>query len=252
MADSLEIDGNEIRVHLAAPSRLQLSAQPGVVLMHGFPRTAHLRGRFAATLPSLADRIAAEIGFPSAAFSARGVDDSGGDFSIKGWMSDLRAVAIHLQERTGCEGFVLVGFGVGGALVLTLAGEFEQVRAVATASAPTDLKQWSRDPRKFVNLCREVGVISDPEFPKSLDAWGKELAAVNVLESVEGLSEVELLVLHGTDDEIVPVSQARMIVESHGTPAMRLVTGAGHELRNDPRAMALLLGWLERQKSRVV
>ncbi|MDX6234670.1 MAG: hypothetical protein QOH68_3788, partial [Nocardioidaceae bacterium] len=28
----------------------------------------------------------------------------------------------------------------------------------------------------------------------------------------------------------------------------RLVNGAGHRLRHDPRAIAILLGWLDRQR----
>jgi putative redox protein len=29
---------------------------------------------------------------------------------------------------------------------------------------------------------------------------------------------------------------------------MRVIDGAGHRLRHDPRAMAMLLGWLDRQR----
>jgi fermentation-respiration switch protein FrsA (DUF1100 family) len=58
-----------------------------------------------------------------------------------------------------------------------------------------------------------------------------------------------LLVVHGTDDELVPVSEARAIADAAGRGAeLRLVHSAGHRLRHDPRAVALLLGWLERQQ----
>jgi putative redox protein len=29
---------------------------------------------------------------------------------------------------------------------------------------------------------------------------------------------------------------------------MRVIDGAGHRLRHDPRAMAMLFGWLDRQR----
>jgi putative redox protein len=29
---------------------------------------------------------------------------------------------------------------------------------------------------------------------------------------------------------------------------MRIIDGAGHRLRHDPRAVAVLLGWLDRQR----
>ena len=36
-------------------------------------------------------------------------------------------------------------------------------------------------------------------------------------------------------------------VDVVGAGELRLVNGAGHRLRHDPRAVAVLLGWLERQ-----
>ena len=57
-----------------------------------------------------------------------------------------------------------------------------------------------------------------------------------------------MLIVHGTEDKGVPVSDARLLAEAGGPSAeLRLVAGAGHRLRADPRAIALLVGWLERQ-----
>jgi putative redox protein len=58
-----------------------------------------------------------------------------------------------------------------------------------------------------------------------------------------------LLVLHGDDDESVPTSDARQLAQAHGSAELRILAGAGHRLRHDPRAVAILMGWLDRQKS---
>jgi putative redox protein len=42
------------------------------------------------------------------------------------------------------------------------------------------------------------------------------------------------------------------MAEAHGSAELRVLDGAGHRLRHDPRAVALLLGWLDRQKSTLV
>jgi len=42
------------------------------------------------------------------------------------------------------------------------------------------------------------------------------------------------------------------LAEAHGSAELRVITGAGHRLRHDPRAVAVLLGWLDRQKSLLV
>jgi len=56
-----------------------------------------------------------------------------------------------------------------------------------------------------------------------------------------------LLVMHGEDDESVPVADSRLLAETHGSAELRVIAGAGHRLRHDPRAIAVLMGWLDRQ-----
>ena len=43
----------------------------------------------------------------------------------------------------------------------------------------------------------------------------------------------------------------RLLAEAHGAAELRIVAGAGHRLRHDPRAVAILLGWLDRERNRV-
>ena len=55
--------------------------------------------------------------------------------------------------------------------------------------------------------------------------------------------------MHGSDDEIVPTADSRVLAEAHGSAEIQIISGAGHRLRHDPRAMAILLGWLDRQRT---
>ena len=57
-----------------------------------------------------------------------------------------------------------------------------------------------------------------------------------------------LLVMHGDEDDSVPTEDARQLAEAHGSAELRLFNGAGHRLRHDPRAIAVLMGWLDRQR----
>jgi putative redox protein len=59
-----------------------------------------------------------------------------------------------------------------------------------------------------------------------------------------------LLVVHGSDDDLVPAFDGRVLVDAHGSAELRIIRGAGHRLRHDPRAVAVLLGWLGRQQDR--
>jgi uncharacterized protein len=57
------------------------------------------------------------------------------------------------------------------------------------------------------------------------------------------------LVMHGEDDDDIPVTDARLLVQAHGGAELSLLPGAGHRLRHDPRAIAILLGWLGRVRA---
>jgi putative redox protein len=40
-----------------------------------------------------------------------------------------------------------------------------------------------------------------------------------------------------------------VISDAHGSAEVRIIAGAGHHLRDDPRAVAVLLGWLDRERT---
>ena len=56
------------------------------------------------------------------------------------------------------------------------------------------------------------------------------------------------MVIHGSEDESVPHFDARVLSDAHGSADLRIIGGAAHDLRHDPRAIAVLLGWLDRQR----
>src|SRR5262249_38620547 len=68
----------------------------GRVICHGFP--AELKGASTAgrTYPELADRLAADAGWTTLTFNFRGTGESEGNFSLAGWLTDLRASIDHL------------------------------------------------------------------------------------------------------------------------------------------------------------
>ena len=57
------------------------------------------------------------------------------------------------------------------------------------------------------------------------------------------------MLVHGEEDKLVPMADARRLAEAHGAADVKGVAGAGHRLRDDPRVLALMLGWLDRQRS---
>jgi putative redox protein len=79
-------------------------------------------------------------------------------------------------------------------------------------------------------------------------SWARQFTELRPLAAASAVRPREVLVVHGADDDDVPVSDARELAEAAGRGGeLRVLAGAGHRLRADPRALALLIGWLERQ-----
>lgn len=242
--------GETLAAHIARPMASAAQRRfPALVLAHGFPHGAHGAATAANTYPELADRLAADVGWLCVAFNHRGTGESTGDFSLQGWLDDLRAVVDHVAAMDDVSGVWLAGSGVGGALALVLAGDDERVRGVATLAAPADFDSWAADPKAFLEHCRHVGVVRHSAFPPDAVAWARELREIRPLAAVARIPPRPLLLLQGDRDDVVSTWDARALVDAAGGEAeLRIVNGAGHRLRDDPRAIAILLGWLERQR----
>jgi pimeloyl-ACP methyl ester carboxylesterase len=244
----VQSDGLQLEGHLARPPDDRARpVRPGLVLCHGFPAGPVRVGSSTPTYPALADRIAAEVGWTVLTVGFRGVDGSDGDFSLGGWLADLRAAIGHLLAYDDVAGVWLAGASTGGSLAICAGGEDERVQGVAALSARADFDDWAAHPRRFLDHAREIGVVRDPSFPEEMEAWTLELKQVRPLSLVAALSPRPLLLVQGSDDGVVPVADARALADCHGGAELRVVQGAGHNLRHDPRAIAVLLGWLERQ-----
>jgi putative redox protein len=243
--------GNLLAAHLARPPvRADVTRVPAVVLAHGYPSEIGGADQAAAALPELADRIAAEMGWLALAVAFRGCGPSEGSFSLGGWLQDLRAAVAHLHSTEPVSGVWIAGFGTGGALAICEAATDPSVRGVAALGAPADFDDWATHPRRLLEHARDVGIIDDPLFPASVEEWGRELRELRPVEAAPKLAPRPLLVAHGSDDDLVPAFDARVLCDAHGSAELRLIGGAGHRLRHDPRAVAVLLGWLDRQRHR--
>lgn len=223
------------------------ATSPGVVLCHGFPTGPRGAITSATTFPELAERIARETGCVALAFNCRGSGSSEGDFSVGGWLDDIRAAVAHLDARDDVRGVWLVGVAEGGALAITVAADNDLVRGVATLAAPPSLGDWARETGRLLEYARRVGMVRTPNFPESMAEWSREVAAIDAITSARSLPPRPLLVLHGSDDEVVPLADARQLAEAAASASqLRVVQAASHELRHDPRAVAALIGWLDR------
>jgi len=241
--------GVQLAGHLARPRSAPGSWVPGIVICHGFPPGPGTGALSARSFPELADRIATELGWEVLVFTFRGCGESDGDFSFQAWLDDLLAAVAFMRSQPDVSDVWVGGFGTGGALAISAAARDREIRGVAAVSSPADFDDWANHPRRLLLHAREVGVIHDPSFPRAFDSWAREARSMRAVNDVTAMADRPLLVMHGSDDDAVPVFDARVLADAHGDADLRIIDGGGHQLRHDPRAVAVLLGWLDRQRS---
>ncbi len=218
------------------------SAQ-AVVLCHGLP-SKQRPGVPNSTYRRFAERIALSLGWTVLAVSMRGCGDSEGDFSIAGWINDIgRCVDYILAHHS--KHVWLVGSTTGGSIAMLAAARDERVSGVVAMAPRADFDDWAGDPRRFLEHCRSLEIVTSPSFPPSLSSWTKELRENRPIDAAAALGERPLLILHGVEDRQVPVNDAKQLAQSNPGAELRLIFGANHRIRHDPRANAVMLGWLE-------
>jgi uncharacterized protein len=234
--------------HYTTPARHHHDS-PVLVLCHELPRTANAAAEAGPMYPTLADRLGAECGLRVAVTMLRGAGGSDGDFSARGWLEDLRFVVDHEVGHDGRA--ILAGFGLGTALALRLGVQEPRVCGVAAVAPAIDFRAFLGQPELLVAHCRATGVISSLDAPEDPDAWLNDLIELDPRGAAGSLGPRPLLVVHGTEDPEVPVAWAHSLAEAASGPSeFRAVPGGAHWLRADPRVVATLIGWTERQRYR--
>jgi uncharacterized protein len=250
MNGSFTSENLRLACHVALPPG-RSGQVPGLVMCHGFP-TGPIDARLSAgTFPELMDRIANTLGFAAMTFTFRGCGESAGDFSLRGWFADLQNAVAHLRSLVDIGPIWLAGNSTGGSLCMGVAAADPTVSGVAALAPRSDFDDWANQPRRFLEHAREIGAIRHPGFPPRFDQWARELRWVRPVEAAKAIADRPLLLLHGDDDDTVPARESRLIANAHGSAELRILNGAGHRLRHDPRAVAVLLGWLDRQRNEI-
>ena len=221
-----------------------------VVLLHGIPSSAPADADDLG-YPGLARRFAKE-GWAAAWADMRGVRGSQGFFSIEGWVRDARAIvdAARALEGVARLPLALVGSSAGGCVSVEAVKRGARVDALVTLAAPAAWVSFAVDPTAAVHrITVEAGMPLSEEMLDDPSRWAGEFDAVVTERSVVDV-RVPLLVVHGTDDDVVPVDHAARIADRARNADLRIIEGAGHQLRRDERAVETVLEWLGRMLPR--
>lgn len=222
--------------------------RPVLCICHGLPQGPHDPADLGYQL--LAKRFALN-GFLTIIFNFRGVGESEGNLDIRGWCRDLTAVIDKAACLPGADTarMNLLGFSAGAAVSIIVAASDKRVAAVASCASPAKFTFLREEDaaRRFVEHLRSIALIRDASFPSDLTEWMEGWSRVCPAESIGSIAPAAILLMHGDQDEVVPLRNAHMLFARAGEPKQLMVMpGLGHRMRLDAEAMDAVLAWLKR------
>lgn len=198
------------------------NSEVGVICCHGM-----LSVKDGAKHTQIASGVA-DRGMMAMRFDFAGRGDSEGeifDLSYSNQIEDLSA-AIGFMSSRGVKHIGLFGSSMGGAVALLKAPGDTRVEAVATVAAVAYPKLLVRRYPEDVAEWREQGYLEIGGV-KIGSQFIEDARRQDVIDSV-ARARIPLLVVHGLEDQVVPVSDADDIAAAAECVSVCLVEGAGH------------------------
>ena len=234
-------DGSRLSGGIVVPD----SPSAAVLLLHGLPSVSPSDPNDAG-YPGLARRFAGE-GYAAAWVDLRSVRDSEGFFSLEGWVRDVRATVDAIRALPGLNEipFVLVGSSAGGAVSTEAVRRGAPVDLLALLAAPATWVSYADGAEAAVEkITNEAGLALAPEVLAAPEVWAAEFGAVETEQSIAEI-DIPVLIVHGTADDVVPIEHAERIIENARNAEVRILEGALHQLRKEPRAIEAVLEWID-------
>lgn len=208
-------------------------AQRWIVLAHGFgsngadPTTGML-----GLARDLHDR-----NFGVLLFDCRASGNSEGSWSSAGYFErfDLLGALDYMADRgVARERLGVLGHSMGGAIALMACSTPGTAAAVVSDSAFADL--WLMIKRAQKGVLKPLSVANPGMGLMARLLFGVEISEVSPARSL-ALSETPVLIVHGEEDRVVPLSHARLLAKASGSQfrtqegasaRVWIVEGAGH------------------------
>ena len=173
-------------------------------------------------------------GFAVLRFDFRGCGESGGRFedtSLTGRMEDLESGLDFVQEQ-GYGSIGVMGSSLGGTVAVLTAAKDRRIKALVTWATPCLLDELFRG-----------------EVIEGLERLRQDVSKYDVVKAVKKI-QCPILIVHGSLDEQVPLSHAKVLYENANKPKdIQIIEDADHRL-TDPihrrRAVKLTLEWFKK------
>jgi len=226
---------------------------PSVVFCHGFTGNRIEAHR----LFVRAARKMSGKGFVAVRFDFRGSGESEGEFenmTVSSEIGDLNAVLSFLSGRSEVarDKIGLVGLSLGGAVSILTAARNQAVKAVCTWSSPAEFRLMSDAEKAFgidLKSILEKGYVDLPSGYRVGKDFFTDVLKHDILDGCSRISPRPLLIIHGSEDPVVPVQHAHMLYDKAGEPKkLVMIDGADHTFSRrdwEDRLIEITTEWLK-------
>ena len=195
---------------------------------------------------ALAEGLAA-VGIPALRFSFSGNGASEGRFidsTISKEVDDLCVVLDRLNDYTIC----YVGHSMGGAVGVLRASEDSRIQLLVSLAGMVHTKAFAQ--REFGDVTPDEGFMWDePDCPLS-QAYMDDLTQINTVVDRAPQITVPWLLVHGDEDDVVPIEDSHDILERvDGQAQLITLEGASHVFSDEytPVMVKKVVAWLKTQ-----
>ncbi len=195
---------------------------------------------------ALANGLAA-AGIPALRFSFSGNAGSEGNFvdsTISKEVEDLGSVLDALSDYSVC----YVGHSMGGAVGVLRASQDNRIRLLVSLAGMVHTEAFAQ--REFSDVTPDEGFMWDePECPLS-SAYMNEMAQINSVVDHAPRITVPWLLVHGAEDDGVPIEDSREIFENANEPKQLIeLEGADHVFSDESTSAMVnsVVDWVQEQ-----
>ncbi len=188
-----------------------------------------------------------DAGWNALIFHYRGCWGSEGDYTLAGIPDDVGAALDTILAGgfpVDAHRIAAVGHGLGGwAAIVTAAGRDSRIRAVITIGGLANLRTLPLSDQLAADYARFLRNIT----PKGIQSQWRALGATyNPVDLVDVPLPRPLFIVHGTADEIVPMSQAMELKSRAPGAELALIKGADHGFSQQRgRLVDTVVAWLK-------
>ncbi|PKM83767.1 MAG: hypothetical protein CVU88_01315 [Firmicutes bacterium HGW-Firmicutes-13] len=243
------VDNLRLKGSYFVPPHREKKKFPAVCFCHGIPGKKRVEGTPGSGYEDIARRFREE-GFAAFIFNFRGTGDSEGNFDLLSWTEDLAAIVNFITNLPEVDDrkINLIGFSGGGAAALYHAVRNAGINSVILGACPAhfDFLINENNLEEVLKNSRDLGIIRDLNYPPDALKWMNRVLSLRPEKEISRLSPRPVLIIHGMEDELVPVSHAHQLHKAAFEPKeLILIEGAGHRLRNNRKVIDTCLEWLK-------